>query len=224
MMKYIWLNDKSSILNQVSKYFNSAAIIFNPFIKMPEGWDSENIGEDGHYRYPEIEEISEYGKAVPWSELREIYGFKDNKELLIGLKSSILALNKEYNRDDLRDKILYIEDMFQIGEDDISELYMEEFLKILVSKGAEYLYYSAPIKMEDGRICTKNIKAEDIFNITYGEIIIVDENMEFGFMSLFDSFITLFFTNTNDIEKIMNENNWEGIICDDNTNILWYLD
>ncbi len=39
MLDYIWLDDESPILQQVPVEYSSAAIIFSPFIQMPEGWE-----------------------------------------------------------------------------------------------------------------------------------------------------------------------------------------
>lgn len=41
MLDYIWLDDESPILQQVPVEYSSAALIFSPFIQMPEGWEMQ---------------------------------------------------------------------------------------------------------------------------------------------------------------------------------------
>ena len=47
--------------------------------------------------------------------------------------------------------------------------------------------------------------------------------MDFAFMSLYDSFITLLFTKNKDINNIVQAMNWEAVICSKETKIDWYL-
>ncbi|GMB75753.1 hypothetical protein BCER1_21540 [Bacillus cereus] len=39
MLDYIWLDDKSPILEQLPRNFKSAAILLHPFIQMPLEWE-----------------------------------------------------------------------------------------------------------------------------------------------------------------------------------------
>ena len=39
LLDYIWLDDKSPILEQLPRNFKSAAILLHPFIQMPLGWE-----------------------------------------------------------------------------------------------------------------------------------------------------------------------------------------
>ncbi len=47
MLDYIWLDDESPILQQVPVEYSSAAIIFSPFIQMPEGWGNAKRKKPG---------------------------------------------------------------------------------------------------------------------------------------------------------------------------------
>ncbi|KIO57489.1 hypothetical protein B4143_3499 [Bacillus subtilis] len=46
MLDYIWLDDESPILQQVPVEYSSAALIFSPFIQMPEGWENAKRKND----------------------------------------------------------------------------------------------------------------------------------------------------------------------------------
>lgn len=39
LLDYIWLDDKSPILEQLPSTFKSAAILLHPFVQMPLGWE-----------------------------------------------------------------------------------------------------------------------------------------------------------------------------------------
>ena len=52
---------------------------------------------------------------------------------------------------------------------------------------------------------------------------LVDENFEFAFLSLYDSFSTLFLTREKNIASVVQTLNWEAVVCDDKTRLNWYL-
>jgi len=45
------------------------------------------------------------------------------------------------------------------------------------------------------------------------EIVITDEKMDYAFLSVYDSFITVFLSRDENIEKIIQEKKWEAVIC-----------
>lgn len=62
-----------------------------------------------------------------------------------------------------------------------------------------------------------------IQDISNGELMLVDENFEFAFLSLYDSFSTLFLTREKNIASTVQTLNWEAVVCDDKTRLNWYL-
>ncbi|WP_244235278.1 DUF2711 family protein [Paenibacillus lautus] len=64
MLDYIWIDDETSILNQVKSQYKYALIITNPFIQMTQGWYNNKKISVLEYTYPTNEEIIEYGKPV----------------------------------------------------------------------------------------------------------------------------------------------------------------
>lgn len=87
MIDYIWLNDQTPILTQISDHFQSAAILFHPFILMPSGWREKN-----KYKYLCDEEVLKYGKPIGWKEVMYESGLCNLKELALAMKTSIGAL------------------------------------------------------------------------------------------------------------------------------------
>jgi Protein of unknown function (DUF2711) len=61
-----------------------------------------------------------------------------------------------------------------------------------------------------------------IWSLTHRELINMDEQMEFMFMSMHDSFTPLFFTKEANIEPFIKVMNVEVIICNEETKIDWF--
>lgn len=223
MINYIWLDDKTSIKNQLPSNFKSVAIILNPFIQMPIDWEHLQSKRQNEKIYPSNEEIIRYGKPALWSDIEQESGLKNHKELALALKTSIGALKNEYSRSDLEEKINLREGIYYPNEDFISVLLIEDFLKILSSKGANNIYFSAPINNRDGMLQLSTTAPLEICDITDKELILTDENLEFAFMSFYDSFITLFLAKEENISNIIQTMNWEAFICDNSTKVNWYL-
>lgn len=222
-MDYIWFDDKSSIKNQLPRNFKSAAIIFSPFIQMPSNWVNFKQKNQFEVKYPSDEEILRYGKAIPWKAIEQESSFNNHKELAIALKTSILALKPEYSRIDLMEKIKLKRNIYYPSEDSLSPLLIKDFLNVISSKGANNLYFSAPTQNKSGMLQIKTTTPLSICDISNGELMLADENFEFAFLSLYDSFTTLFLTREENIANIIQTLNWEAVICDDNTRINWYL-
>ena len=76
---------------------------------------------------------------------------------------------------------------------------------------------------KSGVLKIKDTTPLEISDLSCNELILTDENMDFAFMSLYDSFITLLFTKHKDINNIVQAMNWEAVICSKETKIDWYL-
>ncbi|OES45449.1 DUF2711 family protein [Domibacillus iocasae] len=225
MLDYIWLNDKSSILKQLPGNFKSAALLLHPFVQMPSGWEKTIRKNSYQHIYPSDEEIITLGKCVPWRKMISDSGLNSYKELALALITSIGAFNKEYERKDLANKLnLNLNpDFFYPTEDSTSVFLMDSLLKVIGSKGAKKLYFSDPISDNNGLLNINDTSSLDICNLSGLELIVADENTDYGFMSLYDSFTTLLFAKDESIEDIVQLMNWEAIICDQKTSIDWYM-
>lgn len=223
MMDYIWFDDNTPILNQLPGNFKSAAILLNPFIQMPIGWEQIQQKNSYEHIYPSNLEIMKYGKPIMWKSVMQDSGFKNYKELAFVLKTSIWALRGVYEGPDLTKKIKHREGMYYPNADSVSVFLIEDFLKILSSKGAKYLNFSAPIDDKNGKKLISETTAFEINRITDKELILTDENLDFAFMSVYGSFMTIFLAVEENIDSIFKSMHWEGIICDNYTILNWYL-
>lgn len=224
MLQYLWINDSAPVLSQLPNYFKYATFIMNPLIQMPDGWTRNNRRNQYEHLYPSHEEILKYGKPISWTSIIEKTTLSSLEEVVIALKTSITALKREYAREDLS-KVLnqhLLEDQYFPSEDKISEFILNDLLKVLSSNGARQIYYSDPIFDQEGVLSIFDTSAFELCELAPKEIIITDEKYEFAFMSVYDSFTTLFLSR-NDPREIIESMGWVAKVCERNTYINWYL-
>jgi hypothetical protein len=192
---------------------------------MPLGWTQSKRKNPYQHIYPSNKEILKLAKPVSWNKIVQESGLATLEELAIALKTSIGALREEYARSDLADKLNtnLNPDLYYPDEDKTSVFLIKDLLKILGSKGANTLYFSEPIGDHSGSLQIKDVTPLEICELSASEFILTDENMDYAFMSVYDSFITLFLAKDENIEEIVRLMNWEAIICDNQTYIDWYL-
>lgn len=225
LLKYIWLNERKTILKQLPRTFKSAALLLHPFVQMPSGWE-ENIRENSYQHiYPSDEEILTMGKPVPWQKVMLNGGFNSPKEVALALITSIGAFTEKYRREHLADRLnLHLRpDFFYPTEDRTSVFLMDRLLKLMGSKRAKKLYFSNPISGDNGLLTINDTSSLDLCDLSGHELIVADENSDYAFMSLYDSFTTLLIAKDEHIEDIVQLMNCEGIICDQKTSVNWHM-
>ncbi|WP_449537699.1 DUF2711 family protein [Ferdinandcohnia sp. Marseille-Q9671] len=222
MLTYIWINDRSPILDQLPDPFQSAAILFHPFIQMPSGWVKKREVTNQSI-FPTDEEVLQFGKPIGWQQVMQ-----DRKltleELAFALQAHIGALNRDLAREDLAKKLNSdgYKDLFYPGEDITSVFLLYQLMKILGSKGADRLVYHDYIL--DKRDCLEmnGLTPLEMNQLAYKEVIIADENRDFAFMNVYDAHFTLLLAKDNNILHIVETMKLEAKICDKETLINWY--
>jgi hypothetical protein len=224
MLDYIWLEDNSPVLDQLPHNFKSAAILLHPFVQMPMGWGQNKRENEHEHIYPTDEEILKYGKPVSWEEIINKSELSTLEELAVALKTSIVALRREYAREDLADKLKSSmkSDLYYPDEDFPTVFLVNDLLNLLSSKGAKKVNYSDPILDKSGNVELKKLNALGVSELSLKEVMITDENMDFAFMNVYDSFITIIMAKGDNINDIVKSMNLEAIVCDKNTYINWY--
>jgi hypothetical protein len=225
-MNYIWFNYETPILEQLPHPFTAAAILLNPFIQMPIGWTDMKRKSEYEHVYPELKESLQLGRPKPWKEVMHDTGIQSYEELAVALKTSISALRKEFARPDLADLFNnnLSKDLYYPREDRISEFFISDILDVLSSNGAVSFMYSDPIFDKSGELQIKNVTDLEICELAPAEIVITDEGMDYAFLSVYDSFITLFLSKEKKIEEIIHKKKWEAVICGPETYMSWYFD
>lgn len=138
MLDYLWLNDKSPILNQLPTNFKSAAILLHPFIKMPLGWEENKRDNEYDHISPSDEEILQLGKPVKWEEIMYASGLTTLEELAIALQTTIGALKRKYAREDLAERLnsSITSNLYYPNEDFTTVFLVNDLLKVLDFKEA----------------------------------------------------------------------------------------
>ncbi|KAA9005018.1 DUF2711 family protein [Paenibacillus spiritus] len=214
-MNYIWFSYEKPILDQLPHPFTEAAILLNPFIQMPVGWTDSKARSEYDHVYPDLEESIQLGRPKPWKEVMQDTGIQSYEELVMALKTSISALKKEFSRPDLAALLnnnLH-KDLYYPREDKISEFLISDILDVFSSSGADTIIYSDPILDQDGTLLINNVTAKEICELAPTEIILTDEGMQFAFLSVYDSFITVLLSKEKKLKEVIDKKKWEAVIC-----------
>jgi hypothetical protein len=215
--------EKDPLVIHLPKGYKSA-IIFYPFVRMPDEWETvSKKSESPHMYYPCKEDIYDFGTPITWEEIRKRSGLKSIAEISIAINAGITAGlgRKLYQRLDLDQKVndsLYKNEFYPM-EDKISVLLIKEIIKVLGSNGSKKVQY-AKVTEETGSYYLKDITKENMFNLCTEPITLMDDNEEFVFICFFDEASAIFLTKEN-IEKTLKNTSFEGVILDDETPLVW---
>ncbi|GAB1792648.1 DUF2711 family protein [Priestia megaterium] len=215
MLDYIWLDGDLPILSQLPNNFNSAVILFHPFIQMPSGWEKSKRANPYQHIYPSDEEVFKLGEPISWKEVMAKSNLNSYKELFRALQYLTGAPSDEYKK--LASFFKSNPDFYYPEEDRTSLFILDGLVKILCSKGANTLYFSEPIHDINGSFKVNDMSSLEIANLSPNESIITDKNRDFAFMGIYDSFITLLLAKDTNIEDIIKSQNLEALICDKET-------
>jgi len=133
-------------------------------------------------------------------------------------------LNKNYIRLDLSEKLnrKIPNEIFYPNEDKISEFIIKKFCMVSCEKGYSKFHYDAPISNIRGTLDLHKITPLDICEMYHGEIVLYDENQGIALMSSYDSFVTILISKSIDIQGIVDEIGFEAVVCNEDTNLMWY--
>ncbi|PUB08210.1 DUF2711 family protein [Paenisporosarcina sp. OV554] len=216
MLEYIQL-DVSPILSQISNHFKSAAFLLHPFVQMPDGWEKRKRERPFQHIYPSDEEILNIGKPVSWNQISQ------QSDLTLQ-EVGIAVHDHRDKRPDLTNQLrtCFNSDFYYPREDKISVFLLNDIVNVLGSKGADFVLYSAPLEGEKGRLKIEEIKLEEMSDLTPAEFMLMDDKLEFAFISEYDAYTTLFLTKDDNISEIIRRMNWEATICDNKTTLNWF--
>lgn len=223
-MEYIWLDDKSPILQQVSSSFKSAAILLHPFVQMPTNWTENKKNSPFAHVYPNVEEHLNLGRPVQWNGIMKLTGLCSYKEIAISLMTSISSFTPAFANEEIAKRLNdgLNEDLYFPTEDSISIYLFKNIIQLYKSIGTSTIKYSDPINDVNGSLDISSVTPEFLDNIAMGECIFTDENNEIAFLSVYDSFATIMLYKNKHIDELI-QLKFENIICDNNTRIDWYF-
>ncbi len=112
-------------------------------------------------------------------------------------------------------------DLYLPSDDVTSPFLIPGLLDVFRSKGIKRRTYYEPVE-EKGIISLNQTAASDVCGLSRADMIIADEKRRAAFMSIYDSFTTLFLMEDQDIPSVIRAMSWEAVICSDTACINWY--
>jgi hypothetical protein len=223
-VKYIRFDEEYPLLKQARNDFRSAAFLLHPFIQMPEGWTTGKKEKSYLHIYPTNKEIVALGQPKSWETVREKCDFASLKE--VGLALSSPSLNKFHRREDLEERMFsaFSPDFYWPLEDQPSIYLCEGILKAFASTGSRTFLFSEPIGDSSGKVAIAACTPYEVPEISPAEVLLTDEKGHSIFMSHYDRYTTLFLSNEEKIQEVIERQGWEAVICGPETKLDWFLE
>nr|WP_236661497.1 DUF2711 family protein [Bacillus velezensis] len=210
------------ILRQLPKPFTSAAFLLHPFVRMPDGWEEQKRKRPYEHMYPSDEEIIAMGSPVSWQTVMTVCGLRSEKETALALMSAVMALRDEYALPESARLFNRLHPDLYLPSDDVTSPFLiPGLLDVFRSKDIERCTFYEPIEAE-GLFSLNQTAASDVCGLLRADMIIADEKRRAAFMSIYDSFTTLFLMEDQDMPSVIRAMNWEAVICSDTACINWY--
>lgn len=210
------------ILRQLPKPYTSAAFLLHPFVRMPDGWEEQKRKRPYEHMYPSDEEIIAMGRPVSWKSVMTVCGLRSEKETALALMSAVMALRDEYAHPESAELFNRLHPDLYLPSDDVTSPFLiPGLLDVFRSNGIKRCTFYEPIEAE-GLFSLKQTSPSDVCGLLQADMIIADEKRRAAFMSIYDSFTTLFLMEDQDMPSVIRAMSWEAVICSDTMCINWY--
>ncbi|MBL3625301.1 DUF2711 family protein [Bacillus velezensis] len=222
MLETLHFEEGVPILRQLPKPFTSAAFLLHPFVLMSDGWEEQKRKRPYEHIYPSDEEIIAMGRPVSWKTVMTVCGLRSEKETALALMSAVTALREEYALPESARLFNRLHPDLYLPSDDVTSPFLiPGLLDVFRSKGIKRCTYYEPVE-EKGIFSLNQTAASDVCGLLRADMIIADEKRRAAFMSIYDSFTTLFLMEDQDMPTVIRAMNWEAVICSDTACINWY--
>ncbi|ATU27671.1 MULTISPECIES: DUF2711 family protein [Bacillus] len=222
MLETLHFEEGVPILRQLPKPFTSAAFLLHPFVLMSDGWEEQKRKRPYEHIYPSDEEIIAMGRPVSWKTVMTVCGLRSEKETALALMSAVTALREEYALPESARLFNRLHPDLYLPSDDVTSPFLiPGLLDVFRSKGIKRCTYYEPVE-EKGIFSLNQTAASDVCGLLRADMIIADEKRRAAFMSIYDSFTTLFLMEDQDMPSVIRAMNWEAVICSDTACINWY--
>ncbi|UFT98177.1 DUF2711 domain-containing protein [Radiobacillus kanasensis] len=167
--------ENDPILEQLPRGYNDAAIIFYPFVQMPNEWSQRRK----IYYYPTREEFFKYGKPLSWETIRRESGIKNIADMSKAVTAGLMGVEvvrSIYQRADLAQILNNSlgDNIYYPLEGQMSLFIMDDILKVLASNGAKMMKYTT-LYNEKGTYEIKDITLKEKLHLCSGPITIADK-------------------------------------------------
>ncbi|AJC26541.1 MULTISPECIES: DUF2711 family protein [Bacillus] len=222
MLETLHFEEGVPILRQLPKPFTSAAFLLHPFVRKPDGWEEQKRTRPYEHIYPSDEEIIAMGRPVSWQSVTTVCGLRSEKETALALMTAATALRDEYEHPESARLFNRLHPDLYLPSDDVTSPFLiPGLLDVFRSKGIKRCTYYEPVE-EKGIFSLNQTAASDVCGLLRADMIIADEKRRAAFMSLYDSFTTLFLMEDQDMPSVIRAMSWEAVICSDTACINWY--
>ncbi|APA03677.1 DUF2711 family protein [Bacillus velezensis] len=222
MLETLHFEEGVPILRQLPKPFTSAAFLLHPFVLMSDGWEEQKRKRPYEHIYPSDEEIIAMGRPVSWKTVMTVCGLRSENETALALMSAVTALREEYALPESARLFNRLHPDLYLPSDDVTSPFLiPGLLDVFRSKGIKRCTYYEPVE-EKGIFSLNQTAASDVCGLLRADMIIADEKRRAAFMSIYDSFTTLFLMEDQDMPTVIRAMNWEAVICSDTACINWY--
>ncbi|MGL1890845.1 MAG: DUF2711 domain-containing protein [Spirochaetaceae bacterium] len=207
------------IVDYYSSNFESVYVLLHPFVKPVK------INSDCFYpeTWPDKFEIIKNCEPIPWSKILHLGNFNNISEIDIALRTSIHGIKKKFRSDILENKLdnlLEEYDLIQPPEGDIPPLLENRLYNSIEKLGYTHLWIGDEFSTERTLYSIDKLKLNDLIP-GHGNIFTNDEKLLVS--THWDSHCSFLCSSKDIIEKIIEENNYEGFYCSSNTQVYWGL-
>lgn len=225
MVEYLWLSQNldTPILQQAGPSFRSAALLFHPFVQMPNNWAKNKRQHPHEHIYPSTQEHLTLGTQIRWQDMLKKTGLGSYQQLAVSLLTSISALNEASANEQWATQLneALNEDLFYPTEDTISVFLFEPIIALFQQIGSTHIHYSNPILGVNGAIELTSATPERLAEVTRNVCLFTDELERLVFISSFDTFVTVMLSKEEQIERLIGER-FEYLVCDETTSMSWW--
>jgi Protein of unknown function (DUF2711) len=214
---------KIPLLQAYDGRFDAAFIVLHPFFRMP-ALENEMVIAPGDHDiegYPDDLLIRQQGQPVYWRTIMQGIGCEDLRRFYIGMRSSIYALNREYENKEMSRLICDYTDQAEIYhpiEGRIEPLLVEPITEYVSNGYTENVFYLAEFEKQPEELSAESIiqKCEgfvrgSLFNTNNTRLATVD----------WDDFFTVIYGSKDELVRLHEGKGLEGFFCDTKTMHEW---
>ncbi|TGB04958.1 DUF2711 family protein [Halobacillus salinus] len=214
--------EREPLMENLPDTYNYAALIFFPFVRMPNGWRGKESALP-HIYYPMERDIIRNGRLLTWKEVGNLCGFTSVAETSKAIKACLTSsMGREpYRRPDLQERLEEVldETMFFPLEDRFPKHLFQELMTILQSSGANTFKY-ATVYEEEGQFTMEQLDEDTVDKLCSTPVMIADEEMNIVLSCFFDDVSVLLYSKE-DRTSVLSDTSLEGVALEEDTPLVW---
>jgi hypothetical protein len=213
-------NYETPLLQAYGGRFSAAFVALHPFFRMPASvdWKAVDLNTD----YPDSPYIRRYGQPVYWQTIMRGIECEDLRRFYIGMRTSIIALRREYaDREIARLINEYTEqaNIYHPNEGMIEPLLIEPILRYVSHEQSDAMSYLPEFEEEPEvlsteaaiQTCDEGFLRGSLFDINVTRLVTVD----------WDDFFTVIYGSSGELASFLKKYSLEGFFCDNQTLHSW---